>query len=131
MTVDGVPGPWPAEFPVRPDGRVERGLVVWSLSGHIEGRTTGGRRPCISLGCPGWFIGVKWETGQQMHICSEGWAYDPLTRSVRVTGGGEISARFVSPAPLGTPPLPREQWPDRVELGPAWKATDLGGGEPA
>ena len=121
MTIDGKAGPWPEEFPVAPHGRVERGLVVRSLSGKIEGRTTGGRRPCISLGCPGWFIGVKWETGQQMHICSEGWRYDPATKEVRVAGGGEISARFVSPKPLGVAPLPRSEWPSRSELGPAWR----------
>ena len=120
MALNGAVGPWPTEFPVTPDGHVAKGLVVWSLSGEIEGRTTGGRRPCIA-DCPGWFIGVKWETGQQMHICSEGWEYDPETGSVRVTGGGEISARFVSPKPLGTPPLPRSEWPDRSALGPAWQ----------
>jgi hypothetical protein len=37
-------------------------------------------------------------------------------KTVRVTGGGQISARFVAPAPLGTPPLPREQWPPRESL---------------
>lgn len=121
MTIDGKPGPWPKAFPVLAENKVERGLMVRSLSGKIEGRTTGGRRPCISDGCPGWFIGVKWETGQQMHICSEGWSYEPATATIRVTGGGEISARFVSPKPLGTPPLPRPAWPARSELGPAWR----------
>ena len=129
MTIDGKPGPWPKEFPVGPDERVELGLVVRSLSGKIEGRTTGGRRPCISLGCPGWFIGVKWETGQQMHICSEGWSYDPASASVRVTGGGEVSARFVSPAPLGTPPSPKSEWPRRADLGPSWKLKGNPGGK--
>ncbi len=107
---------WPANFPVSSSGRVEEGLVVVSKSGTIEGRTSGGRTRCRSTGCPGWFIYVRWETGQRMQICSEGWAYDPTTGSVRVTGGGEISARFVSPKPLGTPPLPREEWPDREDL---------------
>jgi hypothetical protein len=116
MTVDGVPGPWPVEFPILDDGSVVEGLVVWSQSGEIEGRTTGARLPCISYGCPGWFIGVRWETGQLMRICSEGWRYDPESGSVRVTGGGEISARFVSPKPLGSPPLPREEWPGREVL---------------
>jgi hypothetical protein len=86
---------------------------VWSLSGNIEGRTTGARLRCLSIGCPGWFIGVTWETGQGFRPCSQGWRYDPVTKTVRITGGGEISARFVAPAPLGTPPLPREQWPPR------------------
>lgn len=113
---------WPAEFPVLPDGRVEEGLVVWSRSGTIEGRTTGSRRRCIATPCPGWFIGVRWETGQMMYPCSEGWRYDPDARQVRITGGGEISARVVSPAPLGTPPLPRDQWPPRESLtGMGWR----------
>lgn len=111
MTIDGEPGPWPEEFSVRSDGSVTEGLVVRSLSGEIEGRTTGSRRPCISHGCPGWFIGVRWQTGQLMSICSEGWVYNPASHSVRVTGGGEISARVVSPKPLGVAPLPRDQWP--------------------
>ena len=57
------PGPWPTTFPVTADGKIEAGLVVHSLSGAIEGRTTGARRPCVSLGCPGWFVTVRWETG--------------------------------------------------------------------
>src|SRR4051794_5225525 len=97
-------GPWPAEFPTTGSGEVAEGLVVRSLSGDIEGRTIGSRRPCTSHKCPGWFIGVRWETGQLMFICSEGWAYDAEAATVRVTAGGEISARYVSPKPLGTPP---------------------------
>ncbi len=120
MTIDGAPGPWPAAFPVTDDGGVAEGVLVRSQSGEIEGRTTGSRRPCVSHGCPGWFIGVRWETGQLMSICSEGWAYDPATGEVRVTGGGEISARFVSPKPLGVAPLPRAEWPDRSTLS-RWK----------
>src|SRR4051812_33762228 len=91
------PGVWPAEFPVSEDGTVEEGMVVRSQSGTIEGRTTGARLRCTSTGCPGWFIGVSWETGQRMRPCSEGWRYDPATKTVRITGGGEISARFISP----------------------------------
>jgi hypothetical protein len=117
MTLDGVPGPWPSAFPLLDDGSVAEGLPVWSMSGEIEGRTTGARLPCISNGCPGWSIGVRWETGQLMRICSEGWRYDSERNEVLVTGGGEISARFVSPKPLGTPPLPRSEWPTREELG--------------
>ena len=113
---------WPADFPLRDDGTVEEGLVVRSQSGTIEGRTTGSRRRCISTGCPGWFIGVRWQTGQLMYPCSEGWRYFPDERVVRITGGGEISARFVSPAPLGPPPRPREQWPPRSSLtGRGWR----------
>jgi hypothetical protein len=104
-------------------GRIEEGLTVRSLSGAIEGRTTGARRPCLSNSCAGWFITVRWETGQLMHICSEGWRYDPTTRIVQVTGGGEISARYVSPKPLGQPPLPRHQWPAKQALakGLGWR----------
>jgi hypothetical protein len=110
------PGEWPADFPVDAAGRIEAGLVVRSLSGEIEGRTTGARLRCSSLGCPGWFIGVTWETGQLLKPCSEGWHYDARSKSIRITAGGEISARFISPAPLGPPPLPREEWLDRAEL---------------
>jgi hypothetical protein len=116
MTVADSAGPWPVDFPTTSDGGVAEGLEVRSQSGTIGGRTTGSRRPCISTGCPGWFIGVRWETGQLMFICSEGWAYDPASQSIRVTGGGEVSARFVSPTPLGTPPLPRDEWPDWATL---------------
>lgn len=113
---DQMIGRWPPNFPIDADGKVAEGLVVKSLSGDIEGRTTGSRRPCLTHTCPGWFITVNWETGQLMHICSEGWRYDPTTNSIRVVGGGEISARFVSPPPLGTPPLPRDAWPSRTDL---------------
>jgi len=120
----GHPSGWPSEFAVASDGTVAEGLVVWSQSGVIEGRTTGSRRRCSSTGCPGWFIGVRWETGQMMYPCSQGWRYDRTSNSVRITGGGEISARFVSPAPMGTDPLPRDQWPDRMSLnGLGWRAS--------
>lgn len=132
MSDDG----WPASFPLSPAGKVPEGIPVFSRTEGIEGRTTGSRRRCASVGCPGWFIGVRWETGQMMHICSEGWTYDDVKGTVRVTGGGEISARFVSPAPLGTPPLPREQWPGpvgahraRLEIArepPEWRRAGLG-----
>ena len=122
------PGSWPEEMPIGADGRVVEGLVVWSLSGEIEGRTTGARLRCSTLTCPGWFIGVSWETGQRFRPCSEGWRYDPATETVHITGGGEISARFGSPAPLGTPPLPREQWPPRKSLanGIGWRVSGIG-----
>jgi hypothetical protein len=110
------PGSWPEVMLFGADGRVEEGLVVWSLSGNIEGRTTGVRLRCLTLDCPGWFIGVNWETGQRFRPCSQGWRYDPVTKAVRITGGGEISARITAPAPLGTAPLPREQWPTRESL---------------
>ena len=113
---------WPAGFPLKPDGSVTEGIRVESKTQGIEGRTTGSRRRCISVGCPGWFIGVRWETGQMMFICSEGWRYDPASATVKVVKGGEISARFVSPAPGGTPPLPRDQWPPRSALrGKGWR----------
>jgi hypothetical protein len=111
-----------AEVPVTSDGTVDEGLVVRSRSGEIEGRTTGSRMPCRSHQCDGWLIGVRWETGQLLYVCSKGWRYDQATRTVQVVAGGEISARVVSPAPLGAPPLPRDRWPDRTELrGKGWR----------
>ena len=114
---------WPSWLDVDDDNRVPEGLVVRSRSGEIEGRTTGApRRRCAAKNCPGWFLTVSWETGQLIHICSQGWAVDPGSRNIRVTGGGEISARFVSPPPLGTPPLPPEQWPAPEQLtGKGWR----------
>lgn len=113
---------WPGEFPLLPDGGVEEGLTVLSMSGAIEGRTTGSRRPCISIGCPGWFIGVRWETGQMLYPCSEGWTYDPEARVVRITGGqDELSAR--APTLPGAPVPPRDSWPERRTLnGKGWRA---------
>jgi hypothetical protein len=98
------PGHWPRDFPLLADGRVREGLKVWSRSQEIEGRTTGSRRRCLSTGCPGWFIGVSWESGQRLFPCSEGWHYDAVSAMVRITGGGEISARIVSPKPLSIEP---------------------------
>jgi hypothetical protein len=113
---DVVIGPWPKQFPIQTDNKVAEGLIVRSKSGSLEGRTTGSRRPCSSTKCPGWFIGVLWETGQQTYICSVGWRYDPATNTVNVIDGGEISARWVSPAPEGVQPAPRHEWPDRSAL---------------
>ena len=113
---------WPGGFPVTAAGTVAEGIPVFSRTEGIEGRTTGSRRKCASAGCAGWFIGVRWETGQMMYVCSEGWTYDRANRIVRITGGGEISARVVSPKPLGTPPLRREEWPPRSALtGKGWR----------
>ena len=119
------PGSWPTGFPVTADGKIEEGLIVRSISGDIEGRTTGARLRCSALGCPGWFIGVTWETGQRLRPCSEGWRYSSTKNEVRITGGGEISARFDYPKPLGEPPLPRDQWPTRESLasGKGWRIT--------
>ena len=110
------PGRWPEELPIDGDGKVEEGLIVWSKSGEIEGRTTGARSRCTSIDCPGWFIAVTWESGQALKPCSQGWKYDPATKTIRITGGGEISGRFVSPPPLGVDPLPKESWPARSAL---------------
>jgi hypothetical protein len=116
MITQNVVGPWPENFPLLPDDRVEEGLVVWSRSFTIEGRTTGSRRPCSSTNCFGWFIGVRWQTGQMMFPCSEGWEYSPSIRQVHIDDGGEISARVVSPKPLRTDPLPESEWPEREKL---------------
>ena len=107
---------WPQLLPCSSENQIEEGITLLSLSGTIEGRTTGSRRKCSARNCPGWFIGVLWETGQQMYICSEGWHYDAQNHQIDVIGGGEISARYVSPKPLGVPPLPRDEWPDRELL---------------
>jgi len=112
---------WPRMLPYSSEKQIKEGIPLFSVSGNIEGRATGSRRKCIagksdSDKCPGWFIGVLWESGQQMYICSEGWHYDLETDRIDVIGGGEISARFVSPKPLGVPPLPRDVWPDRESL---------------
>ena len=107
---------WPKMLPYLSDNQIEEGIRLLSVSGTIEGRTTGSRRKCSAKACPGWFIGVLWETGQQMYLCSEGWHYNAESHQIDVIGGGEISARFVSPKPLGVPPLPRNEWPDRQSL---------------
>ncbi|MSO87105.1 MAG: hypothetical protein EXQ71_06245 [Acidimicrobiia bacterium] len=109
-------GRWPDDFPLDADGKIAEGIVVTSKSGDIEGRTTGARLRCNSIGCPGWFIAVTWESGQALRPCSEGWHYDAATNTIRITGGGEISGRFIAPAPLGVAPLPREDWPERGSL---------------
>ena len=107
---------WPKSFDVLDHGKVEEGLTVLSLSGVVEGRTTGNRRKCLVTECPGWFIEVIWETGQRMWPCSEGWHFDSDSKTVSIIGGGEISARFITPKPLGTNPAPRNTWPTRSEL---------------
>jgi len=110
--VDG----WPKAFPLLAPNKVEEGIKVRSLSGVISGRTTGNRRKCSAAKCPGWFVEVMWESGQRMLPCSEGWHYSPDSKSIDIIGGGEISARFVTPKPLGTYPAPRKEWPSRAEL---------------
>ncbi len=109
---------WPRMLPYSSEKQIKEGIPLFSVSGNVEGRATGSRRKCIagksdSDKCPGWFIGVLWESGQQMYICSEGWHYDYKNNRIVVIGGGEISARFISPTPLGVPPLPPHEWPDR------------------
>ncbi len=125
---------WPADYPVDADGRVARGIPVWSLpvdvdgvSGLVEGRTTGGRMVCAAPSCGGWFIGVKWETGQQMFLCSRGWVYDAAANVVRMTGGDGLSTTVATDRPnVRAAPPPRVEWPDRAELGPAWKTSGRG-----
>lgn len=119
------PGRWPADFPLTGDGKVEEGLVVRSKSGELEGRTTGARQRCTVIGCPGWSVAVTWETGQAVRSCSEGSHYDVATKVIRITGGGEISARFVSPPTLDVEPLASEEWPTRAALAKrkGWRIT--------
>lgn len=120
--------PWPSSFPLEADGRIEVGLPVWSLpvevdgfSGRVEGRTTGGRQPCAAPSCGGWFIGVQWETGQRMKLCSRGWEYDPVEGVVRMTAGSGLSTTTATDRPnVRAACPPRSEWPDRSKLGPAW-----------
>ena len=121
---------WPKMLPYSSEKQIKEGIPLFSVSGNVEGRATGSRRKCISGKsdsdkCPGWFIGVLWESGQQMYICSEGWHYDSEKNRIDVIGGGEISARFISPKPLGVPPLPRDEWPNRDALArrKGWRAS--------
>jgi hypothetical protein len=107
---------WPRDFETLDETHVAEGIPVFSLSGRIEGRTTGSRTKCRSKGCPGWFVGILWETGQQMYLCSEGWHFDRSRVRIDIIGGGEISARYVSPAPLGVHPAPRAEWPKKADL---------------
>src|SRR3546814_17113568 len=93
------PGRWPADMPLTEDGKVEEGLVVLSRSGEIEGRTTGARSRSPSIGCPGCFVAVTWETGQALPPCTSGWTYDPTTQPLRLTDGGQ-------PPPPPIPPPP-------------------------
>jgi hypothetical protein len=51
-----------------------------------------------------------------MSICSEGWKFDSVTGEIRVVGGGEIAARFVSPKPFVVDSLPKGQQPSRDAL---------------
>lgn len=113
---------WPVHFPTQSDGTVLVGLTCRSIDGSIEGRTTGRRRRCPSSTCQGWLVEVRWEDGQLLQICTEGWHFNPESMELQVVGGGQISARFVSPEPLGRSPLPRNEWPSTLELKrfPGW-----------
>ena len=120
---------WQAEMPMELDGRVVRGIPVWSLplevaghSGPVEGRTTGSRQPCRARYCGGWQIGVKWATGQQMFLCSRGWTYDSEAGAVRMTAGTGLSTTTATDRPnTRRPPPPRSAWTPRDRLGPAWQ----------
>ena len=107
---------WPSHFPIKSEKSIEVGLVCRSIDGNIEGRTEGDRRRCPSKQCRGWLVGVRWQDGQLLRICTEGWHFDPVKKELQVVGGGQISARVVSPKPLGRPPLARGAWPSRSEL---------------
>jgi hypothetical protein len=87
---------WPKEFAVIHDGAVREGIRIVSLNGIVEGRTTGSMRKCAADKCPGWFVGIIWESGQLMYLCSEGWHYSPELDQLAIVGGGEISARFIN-----------------------------------
>lgn len=118
LTNDG----WPVALAVDDDGRIPIGMVVRSLSSAIEGRTTGGRRRCPAAHCGGWDVSVAWETGQGTRICTEGWHFDPVSRELRIVGGGEITARVAVDHVTDVLPLPRAKWPAKEVLltHPAW-----------
>lgn len=110
------PGDWPAEFPVNPDGYVEEGLVVWSRLGLVEGRTTGARLRVLLDRVPRLIHRCHVGDGPDDAALLRGLDLRPGPKTVRITGGGEISARVISPEPLGTPPSPRSEWPTRESL---------------
>lgn len=121
---------WPEDFPLTGEGRVAPGLVVWSLpvkveghDGPVEGRTTGGRQACKTLTCGGWLLGVRWESGDRASICSRGWAYDARNGSISITGGTGLSTTTATDRPHSRKevPDPRSTWPNRGDLGPAWR----------
>lgn len=115
---------WPLALAVGDDGRIAVGMVVRSLSSAIEGRTTGGRRRCPNAHCGGWDVSVAWESGQDTRICTEGWHFDPVSRELRIVGGGEITARVSVDPSTDVAPLPRAKWPAKEVLltHPAWWA---------
>lgn len=115
---------WPVALAVDGEDRVPVGIAVRSLSGDIEGRTTGGRRRCAATNCTGWDVSVSWETGQDTRICSAGWHYDPAACELRIVGGGEITARVATDPSALVLPRPRASWPQREVLlaNPAWSA---------
>lgn len=45
---------------------------VLSRSGTLEGRPTGGIRPCSMESCTGRRVGVRWEGGSLTWPCSKG-----------------------------------------------------------
>jgi hypothetical protein len=53
----------------------EKGIRIIDRSGKIEGKTTGGTRPCTLEGCMGEKIGVRWENGELTWPCSAGMKY--------------------------------------------------------
>ena len=100
------PGRWPEDFPLDEAGKVAEGLVVLSKSGGSRVAppvlACAARRsaaPAGSSASPG-------RPGQTLRPCSAGWHYDAETKTVRITGGGEISARFVSPSAARRRPAP-------------------------
>jgi len=102
--------------------------VVWSRLKIIEGRTTGSRQACRTTGCPGWLLGVNWESEHDTRYpCSKGWTFDAATGTVSISDGGEISARAFGTAPPSTNPTPRWEWPERSSLATraGWRITGV------
>ena len=96
---------------------VPENIPVLSRNGAIRGRSLGRGQLCAAGGCietygPRWQLGVEWETGQTTIICDVGWERRELpVDHIRITAGGEITARFVTP---------RDPGPDRNRLPKGW-----------
>lgn len=48
-----------------------KSLTIRSRDGTMNGRTTGGCRPCSLEGCPGEKWAVRWENGKLRWLCTE------------------------------------------------------------
>lgn len=100
-------------------------LPVLSRNGVIRGRSTGATWPCKAQGCIDTYgaprqLQVEWDTGDTTRICEVGWELrDAPVDHIRITGGGEISARYVNPIdPKSERGLLDDAWAETVD----WEA---------